>query len=135
MRTWNFYAGPATLPPPALERAKAEIPDWENTGMSVMETSHRSPEYDVVHHGAMNLMAELLGLDDDRLAAGARERLGRFPLDRCRDRGFGLVSTGVAHLDPIRDSPAVIRWLRPRAFLEAAKFSRGAAVRPIFSQI
>ena len=39
------------------------------------------------------------------------------------------------HLDPIRDSPAVIRWLRTRAFLEAAKLSRGAAVRPIFSQI
>ena len=42
-QTWNFYAGPAILPAPALERAKADIPDWENTGMSVMETSHRSP--------------------------------------------------------------------------------------------
>ncbi len=60
-QTWNFYAGPATLPAPALERAKAEIPNWENTGMSVMETSHRSPEYDVVHYGAMKLLSELLG--------------------------------------------------------------------------
>jgi phosphoserine aminotransferase len=64
-RTWNFYAGPATLPLPALERAKAEIPDWEGTGMSVMETSHRSKEYDAVHFGAMKLLADLLGLDDD----------------------------------------------------------------------
>ena len=64
-RTWNFYAGPATLPPPALERAKAEIPDWEGTGMSVMETSHRSPEYDAVHNGAIDLVTELLGLDED----------------------------------------------------------------------
>jgi phosphoserine aminotransferase len=64
-RTWNFYAGPATLPPPALERAKAEIPDWEGTGMSVMETSHRSPEYDAVHNQATGLVSELLGLDDD----------------------------------------------------------------------
>jgi phosphoserine aminotransferase len=64
-RTWNFYAGPATLPPPALERAKNEIPNWENTGMSVMETSHRSPEYDAVHEQAISLMTELLGLDDD----------------------------------------------------------------------
>ena len=59
-RTLNFYAGPATLPLPALERAKNEIPDWEGTGMSVMETSHRSPEYDVVHHEAMDLVSELL---------------------------------------------------------------------------
>jgi len=64
-RTWNFYAGPATLPPPALEQAKAEIPDWEGTGMSVMETSHRSPEYDAVHKGAIDLVTELLGLDED----------------------------------------------------------------------
>ncbi|MCK5375967.1 MAG: 3-phosphoserine/phosphohydroxythreonine transaminase [Acidobacteria bacterium] len=63
--TWNFYAGPATLPAPALERAKAEIPDWEGTGMSVMETSHRSPEYDAVHQGAIGLLTELLDLDDD----------------------------------------------------------------------
>ena len=63
--TWNFYAGPATLPAAALERAKAEIPDWEGTGMSVMETSHRSPEYDAVHQGAIGLLTELLGLDED----------------------------------------------------------------------
>ena len=64
-QTWNFYAGPAILPAPALERAKAEIPNWENTGMSVMETSHRSPEYDAVHEEAISLMTGLLGLDDD----------------------------------------------------------------------
>ncbi len=64
-RIWNFYAGPATLPLSALERAKAEIPDWEGTGMSVMETSHRSPEYDAVHHEAIQLMKDLLGLDAD----------------------------------------------------------------------
>jgi len=84
-RTWNFYAGPATLPPPALERAKAEIPDWESTGMSVMETSHRSPEYDVVHHGAMDLMAELLGLDDDHqvlfLQGGASMQFAMLPMN------------------------------------------------------
>ena len=68
-RTWNFYAGPATLPPAALERAKNEIPDWEGTGMSVMETSHRSPEYDVVHQQATDLMKDLLGLDDENDAS------------------------------------------------------------------
>jgi hypothetical protein len=49
-RTWNFYAGPATLPLEALETARDEMVDWAGTGMSVMETSHRSPEYDAVHN-------------------------------------------------------------------------------------
>ncbi len=83
--TWNFYAGPATLPPPALERAKAEIPDWEGTGMSVMETSHRSPEYDAVHQGAEKLMAELLGLDDDHqvlfIQGGASTQFAMLPMN------------------------------------------------------
>jgi phosphoserine aminotransferase len=84
-RTWNFYAGPATLPLPALERAKAEIPDWEGTGMSVMETSHRSKEYDAVHHQAMDLLTELLGLDGDHqvlfLQGGASLQFAMVPMN------------------------------------------------------
>jgi phosphoserine aminotransferase len=84
-RTWNFYAGPATLPPPALERAKAEIPNWEGTGMSVMETSHRSPEYDAVHEEAISLMTELLGLDDDHqvlfIQGGASLQFAMLPMN------------------------------------------------------
>ncbi|MEJ2583236.1 MAG: 3-phosphoserine/phosphohydroxythreonine transaminase [Acidobacteriota bacterium] len=84
-RTWNFFAGPATLPPPALERAKAEIPDWEGTGMSVMETSHRSPEYDAVHQEAIALMTELLGLDDDHqvlfIQGGASMQFAMLPMN------------------------------------------------------
>ena len=83
--TWNFYAGPATLPAAALERAKAEIPDWEGTGMSVMETSHRSREYDVVHHEAMDLFKALLGLDDDHevlfLQGGASLQFAMVPMN------------------------------------------------------
>jgi phosphoserine aminotransferase len=83
--TWNFYAGPATLPAVALERAKNEIPDWEGTGMSVMETSHRSKEYDAVHSEAMSLMGELLGLDDDHqvlfLQGGASLQFAMLPMN------------------------------------------------------
>lgn len=98
-RTWNFYAGPATLPPPALERAKAEIPDWEGTGMSVMETSHRSPEYDAVHQGAIRLMTELLGLDDDHqvlfLQGGASTQFAMLPMNFIPNGGSAdYVNTG-----------------------------------------
>jgi phosphoserine aminotransferase len=84
-RSWNFYAGPATLPLAALERARDEMVDWEGTGMSVMETSHRSKEYDAVHHEAMNLFKELLGLDDDHevifVGGGASLQFAMLPMN------------------------------------------------------
>jgi len=84
-RTWNFYAGPATLPLPALQRAQDEFIDWAGTGMSVMETSHRSKEYDEVHHEAMNLLTELLGLDEDHkvlfLQGGASTQFAMIPMN------------------------------------------------------
>jgi phosphoserine aminotransferase len=85
MRSWNFYAGPAVLPVSALERARDEMIDWAGTGMSVMETSHRSKEYDAVHHEAMDLFRELLGLDDDHvvlfLQGGASTQFAMVPMN------------------------------------------------------
>ncbi len=45
MRSFNFSAGPAMLPADVMQKAKAEFLDWNNTGMSVMEMSHRSKEF------------------------------------------------------------------------------------------
>lgn len=62
MRKTSFNAGPATMPLPVLEAAKAEFLDFEGTGLSMLEHSHRGPEYDKVHQEALDLFAELLGL-------------------------------------------------------------------------
>lgn len=84
-RIWNFNAGPATLPLPALERARAEFVEWAGTGMSVMEVSHRSKEYEQVHREAMNLIRELLGLGDDFvvlfLQGGASTQFATVPMN------------------------------------------------------
>jgi phosphoserine aminotransferase len=64
-RVINFYAGPAGLPLPALERAQAELLDFMGTGMSVMEISHRAKEYDAVHNEAIALVKELLAVPDN----------------------------------------------------------------------
>ena len=61
-RTINFNAGPATLPLPALERARDEFLDFAGSGMSVMEHSHRGKEYEAVHDEAIALVRELLGV-------------------------------------------------------------------------
>ena len=64
-RVYNFYPGPATLPLPALKKAQAEFLDFAGTGMSIVEISHRSKEYDKLHHEAMDLVRELMGVPDD----------------------------------------------------------------------
>lgn len=63
-RALNFNAGPASLPVPALERAREELLDFEGSGMSIMEHSHRGKVYEAVHHEAMGLVAKHLGLDE-----------------------------------------------------------------------
>jgi phosphoserine aminotransferase len=111
-RTWNFFAGPATLPPPALERAKKDIPNWEGTGMSVMETSHRSPEYDAVHEEAISLMTELLGLDDDHqvlfLQGGASMQFAMVPMNFIPKGGSAdYVNTGTWSQKAIKEANIV----------------------------
>ncbi len=64
-RPMNFNAGPATLPLPALERAKDDLLDFAGTGMSVMEHSHRGGDYERVHDEAISLLRELLAVPDD----------------------------------------------------------------------
>jgi phosphoserine aminotransferase len=61
----NFNAGPATLPLPALERARDELLDFAGSGISVMEHSHRGKEYEAVHDEAMALLRELMELPAD----------------------------------------------------------------------
>ena len=52
-RIFNFSAGPATLPLEVLEKAQAEFLNFNNTGMSIMEMSHRSKPYEAVHNEAI----------------------------------------------------------------------------------
>ncbi|MGH8875046.1 MAG: 3-phosphoserine/phosphohydroxythreonine transaminase [Acidimicrobiia bacterium] len=65
MRVHNFGAGPCTLPLPVLEEAQRELLDFAGTGMSVMEISHRSPEYQAVHEEAIALARKVSGAPDD----------------------------------------------------------------------
>jgi phosphoserine aminotransferase len=61
-RVINFAAGPAAIPLEVLEQAQAEMLDWNGTGCSVMEVSHRGKEYDALHHETMDLFRELAGM-------------------------------------------------------------------------
>ncbi|MBU8871435.1 MAG: 3-phosphoserine/phosphohydroxythreonine transaminase [Gemmatimonadales bacterium] len=84
-RIFNFSAGPCTLPVPALEEAHAEFLDYEGKGMSLIEMSHRSKEYDAVHMEAMDLVRRLYGLPDNYkimfLGGGATMQFAMIPMN------------------------------------------------------
>jgi phosphoserine aminotransferase len=65
MRAHNFGAGPCTLPLEVLEEVQAEFVDYAGTGMSLIELSHRSPEYEAVHEAALGLAREVAEAPDD----------------------------------------------------------------------
>ena len=84
-RKYNFYAGPSTLPLPVLEEIQREIVDYRGHGLSIIETSHRSKEYDAVHHEAIAHLRELLAVPEDYdillLGGGASLQFGMVPLN------------------------------------------------------
>ena len=84
-RKYNFYAGPSTLPFPVLEELQQEMLNYQGLGLSLIETSHRSPEYDQVHNEALSLVKELLALPDNYkvlfLQGGATMQFSMVPMN------------------------------------------------------
>lgn len=84
-RVFNFNAGPAALPLPALERAQRELLELGSSGMSVLEHSHRGKEYEAVHDEAMALVRRLLSVPDDYhvmlLQGGASQQFAMVPMN------------------------------------------------------
>ncbi|MGB5165307.1 MAG: 3-phosphoserine/phosphohydroxythreonine transaminase [Woeseiaceae bacterium] len=64
-RVFNFSAGPAALPLAVLETIRNDIPDWMNTGMSVMEVSHRSKEFVALAANSESNLRQLLSIPSD----------------------------------------------------------------------
>jgi len=64
-RVYNFSAGPAMLPEPVLEQARNEMLDWQGSGMSVMEMSHRSKEFVSIAKQAEADLRELMNIPDN----------------------------------------------------------------------
>ena len=65
MRVFNFSAGPAVLPEPVLKQAAAEMLDWRGSGMSVMEMSHRGPEFMSIAQKAESDFRRLMAVPDN----------------------------------------------------------------------
>ena len=84
-RVFNFNAGPSALPLAVLERIREELLDWHGSGMSVMEMSHRSPEYESINAAAEASLRKQLGIPGDYavifLQGGASLQFAMVPMN------------------------------------------------------
>ncbi len=134
-RPMNFNAGPAALPLAALERARDELVDFEGTGISVMEHSHRGKEYEAVHDEAMALLRELLGIPRDYevlfLQGGASAQFAFVPMSFLpKGASADYVVTGAwsakAHAEAVAWGTVAGGVARVAASSEATGFTRVA---------
>ena len=98
-KVYNFNAGPAILPKEVLLKAQKELLDYHGIGMSVMEISHRTKEYEEINDSATALFRELMGLDDSYkllfLGGGGSTQFAMLPMNLLpKDRTATYVETG-----------------------------------------
>ena len=90
-RVYNFSAGPSMLPLPVLEKAASELVCYGNSGMSVMEMSHRSPDYEAIIGDAESMLRKLMNIPDNYkvlfLQGGASTQFAAVPLNLIRRTG------------------------------------------------
>ena len=100
-RVYNFAAGPSMLPEEALQRAASEMMSYGNSGMSVMEMSHRSKGYIEIYDHVVSLLRELMGISDDyevlMLQGGATGQFAAIPMNLMKTKADYVDSGNFAH--------------------------------------
>lgn len=100
MTTHNFNAGPAVLPAEVIRRIQAELPDYQGTGISILESSHRSKAYEQINQRVSDRLKRVLGLPDTYkiglLQGGASHQFAMLPMNVLHGQNSGAyVLTGV----------------------------------------
>ena len=109
MRVFNFAAGPATLPVEVLEQVRDELLDWQGSGTSVMEVSHRGKAFTAVARESEALLRELLGVPANYrvlfLQGGATGQFAAVPLNLASaDSTVDYLNTGHWSLKALREA-------------------------------
>lgn len=97
-RVYNFSAGPSMLPLPVLEKAQNELVSYKDSGMSVMEISHRSALFTEIIEDAEKLLRELLKIPSNYkvlfLQGGASQQFSMVPMNLLKNGKAGYINTG-----------------------------------------
>ena len=112
-RVYNFSAGPAVLPEEVLKEVADEMMDYNGTGMSVMEMSHRSKVFDDIIKDAEKDLRELMNIPDNYkvlfLQGGASQQFAAVPMNLMKNKKAGYIVTG--------------QWAK-KAYQEAQKYGK-----------
>lgn len=111
-RIYNFSAGPAILPEEVLKEAQADLFSYKDSGMSVMEMSHRGKVYDKIFKGAQSDLRKLLNIDDNYeilfLQGGATLQFSMVPLNLMPPKNTAdYISTGAWSKKAIKEAKRV----------------------------
>lgn len=116
-RVYNFSAGPAVLPEEVLKEAADEMLDYQGTGMSVMEMSHRSKAYDDIIKTAEKDLRDLMNIPDNYkvlfLQGGASQQFAAIPMNLMKNKVADYIITG--------------QWAK-KAYQEAQKYGKVNAI-------
>ena len=116
-RVYNFAAGPAVLPEEVLKEAADEMLDYNGTGMSVMEMSHRSKDFEVIIQDAERNLRELMNIPNNYkvlfLQGGASMQFAMVPMNLMKNRVADYIITG--------------QWAK-KAYNEAKKYGKVNAI-------
>ncbi|MBO5930111.1 MAG: 3-phosphoserine/phosphohydroxythreonine transaminase, partial [Clostridia bacterium] len=116
-RVYNFSAGPAVLPEEVLREAAAEMLDYQGTGMSVMEMSHRSKPYQKIIDEAEQDLRDLMNIPDNYkvlfLQGGASQQFAMIPMNLMKNKVADYIITG--------------NWAK-KAYQEAQKYGKANAI-------
>ena len=116
-RVYNFSAGPAVLPEEVLREAAEEMLDYQGTGMSVMEMSHRSKAFDKIIKDAEADIRELMNIPENYkvlfLQGGASQQFAAVPMNLMKNGKAAYIITG--------------QWAK-KAYQEAQKYGEAVAV-------
>ena len=116
-RVYNFSAGPAVLPEEVLKEAAAEMLDYNGTGMSVMEMSHRSKAFEEIIQTAEKDIRELMNIPDNYkvlfLQGGASQQFAMIPMNFMKNGVADYIITG--------------QWAK-KAWQEAQKYGKANAI-------
>ena len=97
-RTYNFSAGPATMPEPVLEEIRDEMMNYKGSGMCVMEMSHRSPVYQQIIDEAEQDLRDLMNIPDNYkvlfIQGGATLQFAMIPMNLMKNGVACYVETG-----------------------------------------
>ncbi len=116
-RVFNFSAGPAVLPEEVLQEAADEMLDYNGTGMSVMEMSHRSKEYQEIIETAEQDLRDLMKIPDNYkvlfLQGGASQQFAAIPMNLMKNKVADYIITG--------------QWAK-KAYQEASRYGKVNAI-------